>query len=242
MILGDFNLMRNPTDRNRTGGDTNNMLLFNTVIQIYDLEEIPLKGRSYTWSNMQQSPLLEKLDWVFTSANLTSEFPNTLSFPLSRLGSDHIPIHVQIGTDIPKANLFRFENYWIDFHGFHDTVSNCWTSSEYKKDSAMMINGKFKKLRYGLKKWSRNISNVANLITKCNFTLALVDVLEEKRILSTAQNKFQKILQEHTRKLTEARRIYWKNRAKIRWATLGAENTKYFHNIATKSYIRNLIT
>jgi hypothetical protein len=106
----------------------------------------------------------------------------------------------------------------------------------------MMINGKFKKLRYGLKKWSRNISNVANLITKCNFTLALVDVLEEKRILSTAQNKFQKILQEHTRKLTEARRIYWKNRAKIRWATLGAENTKYFHNIATKSYIRNLIT
>jgi hypothetical protein len=28
MILGDFNLMRNPTDRNRTGGDKNNMLLF----------------------------------------------------------------------------------------------------------------------------------------------------------------------------------------------------------------------
>jgi hypothetical protein len=45
MILGDFNLMRNPNDRNRIGGDTNNMLLFNTVIQAHDLEEIPLKAR-----------------------------------------------------------------------------------------------------------------------------------------------------------------------------------------------------
>jgi hypothetical protein len=106
MILGDFDLMRNPSDRNRTGGDTNNMLLFNTLIQIHDLEVIPLKGRSYTWSNMQQSLLLEKVDWVLISANWTSEFPYRLSFPLSRLGSGHIPIHVQIGIDIPKANLF----------------------------------------------------------------------------------------------------------------------------------------
>jgi hypothetical protein len=61
MILGDFNLMRNPSDRNRNGEDTNNMLLFNTVIQAHDLEEILVKGRSYTWRNMQQFPLLEKL-------------------------------------------------------------------------------------------------------------------------------------------------------------------------------------
>jgi hypothetical protein len=60
MVMGDFNLIRNPGDRNRSGGDSNNMLLFNTVIQVHDLEEIPLKGRSYTWSNMQQNPLLEK--------------------------------------------------------------------------------------------------------------------------------------------------------------------------------------
>jgi hypothetical protein len=37
MILGDFNLMRNPGDINKNGGDTNNMLLFKTVIQVHDL-------------------------------------------------------------------------------------------------------------------------------------------------------------------------------------------------------------
>jgi hypothetical protein len=37
------------------------MMAFNIVIQAHDLEEIPLKGRSYTWSNMQDAPLLEKI-------------------------------------------------------------------------------------------------------------------------------------------------------------------------------------
>jgi hypothetical protein len=51
---------------------------------------------------MQNSPLLKKLDWVFTSAEWSSEFPNTLYFPLARLGSNPVPIHVQTGSQIPK--------------------------------------------------------------------------------------------------------------------------------------------
>jgi hypothetical protein len=117
-----------------------------------------------------------------------------------------------------------------------------WETAAYRNDSALMLNGKFKKLRVGLKKWSRSFSNLTKIITKCNYTLALLDGLEDQRRLSTVEKNFQRILNNHTRKLLEAKRIYWKNRAKIRWATLGDENTKYFHTIATKSYRRNLIT
>jgi endonuclease/exonuclease/phosphatase family metal-dependent hydrolase len=122
MIMGDFNLIRGPENRRRIGGNNNNMTNFNATIQAHDLEEIPLKGREFTWSNMQDSPLLERLDWVFTSPDWTTEFPNTLSFPLARLGSDHVPIHVQIGNNIPKSSIFRFENHWLEFDGFYDTV------------------------------------------------------------------------------------------------------------------------
>jgi exonuclease III len=118
IIMGDFNLIRSTEDRNRPGGNINNMLLFNSLIQHHDLEEIPLKGRSYTWSNMQNSPLLEKLDWIFTSPAWTKKFPNTFASPMARLGSDHIPILIQVGTDIPKCNIFRFEEYWLEFDGF----------------------------------------------------------------------------------------------------------------------------
>jgi hypothetical protein len=117
---------------------------FNTVIQTHDLEEIPLKGRSFTGSNMQDAPLLEKIDWIFTSPEWTTKFPNTMSFPLARLGSDHTPIHVQIGNDIPKSNLFRFENFWMDFEGFMDIVNSKWNNVAFIKDSARQITAKSK--------------------------------------------------------------------------------------------------
>jgi hypothetical protein len=62
MLVGDFNLIKDPQDRSRPGGDTTNMMNFISAIQALDLEEIPLKGRSFTWSNMQNEPLLEKQD------------------------------------------------------------------------------------------------------------------------------------------------------------------------------------
>lgn len=111
MILGDFNYIRGPDNRNKPGGDTNSMMTFNNIIINLDLVEIPLKGRSFTWSNQQESPLLEKLDWIFTSSHWTTTFPGTLAFPLARITSDHVPIKVQMDSNIPKSNIFRFEEF-----------------------------------------------------------------------------------------------------------------------------------
>ena len=56
----------------------NDILLFNDIISHLGLTELPLKGRSYTWSNMQVEPLLQQLDWFFTSPAWTHIFPNTV--------------------------------------------------------------------------------------------------------------------------------------------------------------------
>jgi hypothetical protein len=100
------------------------IMVFNEIISDLGLQEIPLKGRSFTWSNMQQNPLLEQLDWCFTSVNWTSDYPNTLMLPLSRTTSDHTPCKIQIGTAIPKAKIFRFENFRADQLGFLETVQS----------------------------------------------------------------------------------------------------------------------
>jgi hypothetical protein len=49
-IVGDFNLIRSPKDRSTNGGDSYNMLLFNTLIHAHDLEETHLKGRAFRWN------------------------------------------------------------------------------------------------------------------------------------------------------------------------------------------------
>jgi hypothetical protein len=58
----DFNLLWSPENKNRGGGNLSEMNLFNDLIHHLDLVEIAFQGQSYTWSNMQNDPLLEKLD------------------------------------------------------------------------------------------------------------------------------------------------------------------------------------
>jgi hypothetical protein len=83
LFMGDFNFYRSLNKRNRPGGNLHDTFLFNEAIGHLGLVELPIKGRAYTWSNMQQNPLLEQLDWFFTSVNWTNDFPMTEVLPLA---------------------------------------------------------------------------------------------------------------------------------------------------------------
>jgi len=117
LIVGDFNLYRSPVDRSRPGGDHNEMYLFNEAISYFGIVEIPLKGKRFTWSNKQFRPLLERLDWFFTSVAWTIIYPNTFAFSLVMETSDHVPCVATISTAIPKSS-FRFENFWMEHQDF----------------------------------------------------------------------------------------------------------------------------
>lgn len=67
---------------------------------------------------MQVDLLLVKLDWVLSSDTWGLSFPATIVQPLSRPISDHVPFVINIGTKIPKASCFRFENHWIEHKDF----------------------------------------------------------------------------------------------------------------------------
>jgi hypothetical protein len=60
-------MIRAPENRNKPGGDTQRMLNFILTISQPAVQEIPLKGQAYTWTNMQRHPLLENPDWCFVS-------------------------------------------------------------------------------------------------------------------------------------------------------------------------------
>ena len=88
-LLEEFNYIRAPDNRNKPGANVHDMFTFNDFIREQNLTELPIKGRAYTWSNMQLQPLLKQLDWIFTMLNWTTTFPNTLVNPLGKPVSDH---------------------------------------------------------------------------------------------------------------------------------------------------------
>jgi hypothetical protein len=167
-FLGDFNIYRSLSNRNRPSGNLADTLIFNDAIGHLDLVELPLKGRAYTWSNMQSNPLLEQLDCFFTSPNWTLDYPNTEVLPLARITLDHLPCQIVISTRIPRSNVFRFENFWAEQDDFLDTVHECWNAAAQMSDEARNISVKFKALRSRLKVWSKHLSNLRLLISNCN--------------------------------------------------------------------------
>jgi hypothetical protein len=60
------------------------MLKFNEAISELDLLKIPLHGLSFTWSNRQREPLLQRLDWFFISQEWSVFYPDTHATTLPR--------------------------------------------------------------------------------------------------------------------------------------------------------------
>jgi len=94
-------------------------------------------------------------------------------------------------------------------------------------------------LRKVLKKWSKSISKINNLVANCNEVLGILDKLEEQRTLYIQESNFRNILKKHILKFKQE---YWKKRYTVRWTKFGDENTKFFHAAATERFRQNTIT
>lgn len=208
LLVGEFNLYRQPEHRNKLGGDINEMLMFNEMIADLDLSEVPFSGQEFTWSNMQDDPLLVKLDWVFTSSAWLLSYPATQVQCLPRPISDHILYVIHNGCSIPKANIFRFENYWVSRPGFLETVDQHWNNSSVFSNSAKNLSYKLKQVRAGLKKWSKKFSNLNKIVRNCNWVIMLMDGLEAQRPLSYYERNFRTLVKDHLASLLESKRIY----------------------------------
>jgi hypothetical protein len=238
MLMGDFNFYRFAENRNKVGGNFQDSLIFNNIISHLGLIELPLKGRIYTWSNMQVAPLLKQIDWFFTSVAWTGVLRFSVVLPLARITSDHLPCRVQIGTNIPMANIFRFENFWLHHPECLEQIKTVWVTPVNVCNSAQAISAKFKLLRRTLKLWSKNLSNLSKLIANCNMTVAFFDRLD----LYPSELKFRDIIKKHVRSLLRMQNQFWKQRFTQRIMQFGDENTKFFHSMATKRYRRNVIS
>ena len=158
---------------------------------------------------MQSDPLLEQLDWFFSAVNWTVTYPNTMVLPLAKITSDHIPCKIVIGTEIPKANLFRFENYWPEHPGFLDTVQEGWLRQvRNTRDPASILAGKLKNTRYALKTSSKNLSNLTKLIGLCNKVIFFLDVVEDCRPLYLPEWNCRLIIKNHLQTLLRYKNIY----------------------------------
>ena len=186
------------------------MLHFNEALSALGVVELPLHGQRFTWTNKQLSPLLERLDWFFTSQSWTNSFPITCVTTLTMETSDHSPCLISINTTIPKGKVFRFENYLMEHEQFLNVVQHGWTLPTFQSDPAKVITAKFKNLRRVIRAWQAQLSNLKANIANVKLVLSFLGLLEEFRDLSLQEWNFRHILEQRLISLLKQQKIYWK--------------------------------
>ena len=243
-IIGDFNLVRAPEDRSNSNFNASEALAFNDVINSLCLMEIPLLDRSFTWSNLQSSPTLVRLDRVFVNTDWTFALPDSTLSSEVRPVSDHFPIRLDASSKAPRSSIFRMENSWLSNPSFSDLVSCNWQSVQEGhrlRSSLSCICLRLKRIRAAAKKWAKTTRLPSVTLANCRSVLNLFDHLEESRPLHFLEATLRSLAKAAIGKLVAEHAAYWRLRAKIRSCTLGDENSRFFHLSASARLQKNQI-
>ena len=74
LILGDFNLIRSPHEKNNGNFHAREAAAFNDTINTLALTELPLLDRQFTWTNNRDNPVLIRLDRAFVNIAWNAAF------------------------------------------------------------------------------------------------------------------------------------------------------------------------
>jgi hypothetical protein len=110
IIVGDFNILRFSSDKNKKFLPTRFSDFFSTIINLSDLKEIYASRGKYTWSHNHVNPTLEKLDRFMMTKDRENLFSTVLAYKNPRDFSDHNPLIID--TQFPsmeQSRMFKFE-------------------------------------------------------------------------------------------------------------------------------------
>jgi hypothetical protein len=117
LVLGDFNLIYQASDKNNRNLNQHLMGAFKLALNNLLLKEICLNGHRYTWSNGHASSTLTRIDRIFCTSEWEMLFPNCYLHSLLSLMSDHTPLLLQGELTRTCSPSFRFENFWVNMEG-----------------------------------------------------------------------------------------------------------------------------
>lgn len=126
LMVGDFNLIYQATDKNNSNLNRRLMGSFKATIDTLHLKEIRLNGRRFTWSNGQHNPTLTRIDRFFCTPDWEILFPSCYLHSLPSTMSDHTPLLLQGELNRTPSSFFRFENYLTNMEGFYQIVQTAW--------------------------------------------------------------------------------------------------------------------
>ncbi|XP_039146845.1 uncharacterized protein LOC120284106 [Dioscorea cayenensis subsp. rotundata] len=152
---------------------------------------------------------------------------------LPRVGSDHVPIRLEVGMHCVNPRQFRFELAWTTVEGFSNLVAQWWARYKAQGCGTFVLAKKLAWLRDELRSWAKeNFGSIKLKKLSLLHDLELLDIIKEARCLNVAESQRECVLTENLAIIRRQEELYWKQRSRLQWLKEGDENTKYFHSVA----------
>lgn len=113
------------------------MQAFNGFFDDANVFEVPLRGRTYTWSSRRPTPTFSRLDRALISEqwNGFGATYNLIDIPAT--ASDHAPLLLTIKPHTnPPRRPFKFKLFWMGQQDIQEVVASAWNSAQPTPDAA----------------------------------------------------------------------------------------------------------
>nr|GEX76808.1 RNA-directed DNA polymerase, eukaryota [Tanacetum cinerariifolium] len=154
VVMGDFNEVRYALERFGFVFHTSNAAELNAFIVNSHLQDIPLGGYPFTWSDKYANKI-SKLDRFLVSQGFLDLFLNISGLILHRNISDHRPILLKESLVDYCPTPFRLFHSWFLEDDFLSVVQDYWSIADNNSQNHMIkLKNKLKNLKHMLKAWS----------------------------------------------------------------------------------------
>ncbi|XP_035836585.1 uncharacterized protein LOC118484743 [Helianthus annuus] len=226
VFMGDFNEVREPSERQNSEFMASQAECFNQFILSAALQEYKMGGGRFTYIS-DNGTKLSKLDCFLVCLGYMEIWPNA-----SVLALDHRPIILNT-TPADFGHIpFRFYNSWFEFCGFLEYVKQLCMSFTFSGPSDLALAVKLRWLKNKIKEWVTWYKNrLGGVYSEKKKIVAHLEHLAESRPhqqeeLSSGTDCMQFILEADRLKQLDARQ-----KSRSWWALEGDENSSFFHSI-----------
>ncbi|XP_022012647.1 uncharacterized protein LOC110912247 [Helianthus annuus] len=233
VLMGDFNEVRDASERMNSKFNASNADAFNQFILSAGLVEYNMGGGNFTYIT-DNGRKLSKLDRFLVCLGFRERWPNATVVALAREVSDHWPIVLSTTQSDFGHIPFRFFNSWFEYPGFLDFVLQKCGAFYFSGPEDLALAIKLRWLKDNIKAWLKiEKERREGMYSGKKARLAFIEELAEERSLAEEELAERADCRNYLAEFDRVKNLDLRQKSRSKWAIDGDENSGFFHFVIT---------